>query len=563
MQKGSFLLATVLVFACLAGLCSTEYLPAAYAASGDNSGRAPAAADVSEGSNGFGVQEIALNAKKLSLGVGETFRLQLVPSGTIGTGFKVSSKKPEIASVTADGLIKAKKTGKTKIRVISPNGAAAYCAVVVGKKPVSIRLNTKETILGVGQAFEPKVTLSKGSASMLTWVSSNKKAVSIRNGVPVAEGVGTAKLTVSTYNNLTASCDVTVKAAPTALALQSDTLTLSVGMTQEIEYSVSAKGYSSCADKCTFTSSNKKVLAVNSNGVVKAVKPGTAAIKVSTWNGLERTCTVRVTSAPKSVALKPASVALSRGDSYSMNPVLAPSGCVAALRWKSSNPSVAKVDKNGLVTAVAAGKAVISVKTHNGRKSNCKVMVTTGFDGLSESVNQVVLVKHTGGSSADLSVHEKKSGVWKQVFSTSAYIGKNGIGKTKEGDMKTPSGIYGLTTPFGIKADPGSVMPYTKVTKWHYWCGTSGSEYYNQLCDSRVNGRTWTKSDEHLIDYTGVYNYCMFIDYNAAGVKGKGSYIFLHCFGKNKYTAGCVAISESAMKKIICWAKPGVKIIIE
>jgi L,D-peptidoglycan transpeptidase YkuD (ErfK/YbiS/YcfS/YnhG family) len=54
----------------------------------------------------------------------------------------------------------------------------------------------------------------------------------------------------------------------------------------------------------------------------------------------------------------------------------------------------------------------------------------------------------------------------------------------------------------------------------------------------------------------------MFIDYNAAGVAGKGSCIFLHCTGSNKYTAGCVAVSEAAMKKIIQWVKPGAKIVI-
>ena len=37
----------------------------------------------------------------------------------------------------------------------------------------------------------------------------------------------------------------------------------------------------------------------------------------------------------------------------------------------------------------------------------------------------------------------------------------------------------------------------------------------------------------------------------------------LHCTGSNKYTAGCVAINEEAMKKILQWAKPGVKIVIK
>ena len=54
----------------------------------------------------------------------------------------------------------------------------------------------------------------------------------------------------------------------------------------------------------------------------------------------------------------------------------------------------------------------------------------------------------------------------------------------------------------------------------------------------------------------------MFIDYNAGGVPNKGSCIFLHCTGKNKYTGGSVAVPEATMKKIIQWAKPGAKIVV-
>ena len=100
------------------------------------------------------------------------------------------------------------------------------------------------------------------------------------------------------------------------------------------------------------------------------------------------------------------------------------------------------------------------------------------------------------------------------------------------------------------------------MTKYHYWCGDSSSEYYNQLVDERIVDRKHTSADEYLINYGGVYNYCMFIDYNAEGVPNKGSCIFLHCQGKNKYTGGCVAIPESNMKKIIQWAKPGAKIVV-
>ena len=179
-----------------------------------------------------------------------------------------------------------------------------------------------------------------------------------------------------------------------------------------------------------------------------------------------------------------------------------------------------------------------------------------------EATDQIVLVEYTGGSQANVTWHEKIDGVWTNLGGSKAYVGKNGIDKTAEGDKRTPTGTFNLTTPFGILEDPGSIQPYTRVTQYHYWCSTSSSDYYNQLCDSRDNGRAAGSADEVLIRYSGVYDYAMFIDYNAEGVPGKGSAIFLHCLGSNGYTSGCVAITKALMKKTICWAREGAKIVI-
>ena len=175
-----------------------------------------------------------------------------------------------------------------------------------------------------------------------------------------------------------------------------------------------------------------------------------------------------------------------------------------------------------------------------------------------DSAEQIVLVAYQGGSSATLSVHEKQDGFWKQLWNTPAAVGRNGINKTREGDGRTPSGTFHLTTPFGILSDPGANMPYLKVTSQHYWCDDSSSPYYNRLVNTSVSGRV---SGEHLIDYSGYYDYCMFIDYNASGVPGKGSCIFLHCKMASS-TGGCVAIAKSRMIDILRWALPGVLIVI-
>jgi len=307
------------------------------------------------------------------------------------------------------------------------------------------------------------------------------------------------------------------------------------------------------ASQLWWNSSDTSVASV-SGGKIQANKPGKAVISVSGAG----------TSAKCGVVVLPKTVEIGVGESYSL-----PYGTVESYTMK--NNSIASVSKRGVIAGKKAGNTLLRVK-YNKQCVYVQVKVNSMVGGAEQSAaaalecvdetNQIVLVDYISGSKANLSIHEKKSGVWKQIYSCTAYLGKNGIDKTKEGDKKTPTGTFNLNKPFGIKDDPGANMKYTKVNKYHYWCGTSGSEYYNQLEDMREVDRKYTSSDEYLIKYKGVYNYCMFIDYNRKGEANKGSCIFLHCTGSNKYTAGCIAVPEKVMKKIIQWAEPGAKIVI-
>ena len=301
----------------------------------------------------------------------------------------------------------------------------------------------------------------------------------------------------------------------------------------------------------TWTSSDEAV-AVAAAGQIRALSPGRAVISATNGRNTAR-C---------GVVVLPAAIELAAGQTLALPRA-------GGEKYAVKDAAVAAVSKKGVVGGRAAGTTVLRVQ-YGSQKVDIPVTVTGGQPAGSKAAaldcaataEQIVLVEYTGGSKATLSIHEKIGGVWVQGYECTAYVGKNGIDKSVAGDKRTPTGTYNLTTPFGIKADPGAKMPYTRVTKYHYWCGSSDSGCYNQLVDERVSGRKHTNSDEYLINYKGVYNYCLFIDYNAQGTPGKGSCIFLHCTGKNKYTAGCVAVPEKVMKKIVQWARPGAKIVI-
>ena len=181
-----------------------------------------------------------------------------------------------------------------------------------------------------------------------------------------------------------------------------------------------------------------------------------------------------------------------------------------------------------------------------------------------QDYEQLVIVSGTQGSNANFYFFEKNSeGQWDEIISCPAYIGKKGWGKTREGDSKTPRGVFNFTMAFGINDDPGCKIGYTKVDETHYWVGDSNSEKYNQFVSTREYKDFNKKDSEHIIDYDLAYKYCLNISYNEDGTPGKGSAIFLHCYTKNKFTGGCVAIPQEKMIEVLRHLKNNCVIVMD
>lgn len=180
--------------------------------------------------------------------------------------------------------------------------------------------------------------------------------------------------------------------------------------------------------------------------------------------------------------------------------------------------------------------------------------------------NQMVVVAGVGETTAWISLHERDAaGNWQELMTTPGFIGKNGLGKTKEGDAKTPVGVFGFTAAFGIAPDPGCAIPYKQVDSNIYWSGDPRPGMkYNEMVDIRDLPDLDTKESEHIIAYNPYYTYCLNIGYNAEGTPGRGSAIFLHCFGLEKpYTGGCVSIPENKMRFLMETVRPDCKIVID
>ena len=226
---------------------------------------------------------------------------------------------------------------------------------------------------------------------------------------------------------------------------------------------------------------------------------------------------------------------------------------------KEGEPSAAE-DKADTAAQSSGGYAGIDVESPD----------WIGALDAAKDTDQMLVVAAFNEEATDawISLHEKQDdGSWHMVMTTPGFIGKNGLGKTREGDAKTPTGVFRFNRAFGIADDPGCAISYVKVDNDTYWSGDPREGYhYNELVNLKdLPGLDVESGDsEHIIDYIYHYQYCLNISYNEEGIPGDGSAIFLHCFGPAKpFTGGCVAIPEDHMKFVMQQVDENTAVVID
>ena len=188
-----------------------------------------------------------------------------------------------------------------------------------------------------------------------------------------------------------------------------------------------------------------------------------------------------------------------------------------------------------------------------------------------ENTKQLFVVGAMGmdKTTATVSMHNRdENGNWKQILSTPAFVGLNGMCLDEdhaEGVSQTPIGTYHFNKAFGIADDPGCAIPYIKVDDDTYWSGDEREGmHYNEMVDIKDYPDLDMTNSEHITDYEYQYQYCLNISFNEEGTAGRGSAIFLHCLGPLKpYTGGCVAIPENIMKLVMQNVDPDCVVVID
>ena len=393
-------------------------------------------------SNVVSVTGVRLNRTSLSLDTGDTAVLTATvsPSNATDKGVSWSSSNTGVATVDRSGNVRAVGAGTAVITVRTDDGSyTAKCTVTVKSdvKVEKISLSPSTLTLDKNSTYKLTYTISPSNAENkgVTWKSSDSSVARVDfTGRVTAVSVGKATITVTTADGgKTASCTVTVKGpAVTGVSLDRTALTLNKGDIRTLKATV----YPTDAEnrEVGWTSSNSAIARVDSSGKVTAVSAGKATITVTTRDGGKTaTCVITVKgSAVTGVSLDRTSLVLGKGESYTLKATVAPTDAEnKEVVWKSTDSSIARVDSNGNVMAVAPGKVTITATTDDGGKTaSCTVTVKgPAVTGVSLDKTTLSLGK---GESYTLKATvvpvdaENKKVTWKSSDSKVATVDANG-----------------------------------------------------------------------------------------------------------------------------------------
>ena len=276
--------------------------------------------------------------------------------------------------------------GKYELSTTTLKGYIAY-------ELTSVALNSDTLNLVAGADGRQLVATTTPDNALLdnltfTYKSSNETVATVdENGLVTPLKAGTATITVTaqavvTTNGMalfttraTAKCTVTVTdntIPATNIELDASSKTMTVGEKAKLTATVKPDD---STDKVTWKSKNDKIVSVDENGNITALATGTTEI-TATAGSVSAVCKVTVEGVKVSeVKLDKTSVSLKAGETAQLTATVTPDNATdKTVTWTSSKPTVAAVDENGKITAVAPGTATITA-TADGKSATCTVTV--------------------------------------------------------------------------------------------------------------------------------------------------------------------------------------------
>lgn len=369
------------------------------------------------------VAEVVLDRTSAEMLVGEELVLKAVVLPEDADDVKVTWKslREEIASVDASGKVKAlavdplNGVGYATI-VAEAGGKIAQCAITV-KTPVvhveSVKISKYAETMVEGESFRFEAVVSPDDATdkSVVWESANSEVITIDNGGnAVAVEAGTVEISVRTNDGgKTDKCVVIVEPAVIPVerveienVKDGEAIPLLKG--ESVNLSAAVYPADATDRSLVWSVSESAVLSVTQEGKVTAVGAGTADVIVTTNDGGKTDrCTFVVTVPVASVSLDRSSVAMKIGDRVELIASVLPEDATdKGVEWSSSDDEVVKVE-GGVLSALKAGEAVVTVRTSDGGKTaECSVSVAENVYPVTGVTLDKTWVEVTEGEEFDL-----------------------------------------------------------------------------------------------------------------------------------------------------------------
>lgn len=382
------------------------------------------------------VQSVSVNPATLSITVGDTAPLTAVitPSDASAKEVAWSSSLTSVATVSSTGVVTATGVGSVVISAVV-GGKTGTCTVTVGKRIIdvtSVTLDKESLSLEKGDNAQLTATVNPKDATdkTVTWSSSDPSVVSVdQNGRVSALAGGDAVITAQA-GNCKASCSVSVTVPVSGIALNQNSLVLAPDETATLTAILSPEDVT--AVTIVWSSSDVQIVTVDENGNVKAVGSGNAVITAQAGS-CKATCSVLVTVPVQSVSIQPDQLTLEEEETAQLEAIVFPADATdKSVSWSSSDPTVATISGNGLLSALKVGTVTITVNA-SGKTATCAVTVkekTIPVTSITLDVTSIVMEK---GASASLTPTvlptdaTDKTVTWTSSVPEVATVDENGV----------------------------------------------------------------------------------------------------------------------------------------
>lgn len=326
---------------------------------------------------------ITTSVDTLTVAVGRIvdYELSISPrSAKKGYTFTISDET--VAEVLRDGRVKGRKQGTCTLTIgskVDPT-ATKVLDVIVVQPAKSVKAQLDQETLSVGQTAQITASVSPEDATLqgVTYESRKPEVATVdENGVVTGMSRGSATIRVKSEDGY-AQTSVTVQVRQPAEEIQLELAkaTLPEGKTATVKATVLPKDTNN--KKLTWSSSDESIATVNREGRVKGIQPGTVTITAASAEVPEVTGSidVQVVRLAKSVAFEQKEYDVILGQTAQLAVTVGPEDTTdKSVTYKSNNPKKVSVDENGVVTALAAGKATITATTADGSRRQATTVV--------------------------------------------------------------------------------------------------------------------------------------------------------------------------------------------